>query len=63
MRADTRIETNEHAQIASIITGQGLVAVLHGPPGTGKILTAEGIAEMLKKPLYVSIFVSKFSGD
>lgn len=32
--------------------GKGLVAVLHGPPGTGKTLTAEGIAELLKYPLY-----------
>ncbi|KAG8526543.1 uncharacterized protein KY384_008744 [Bacidia gigantensis] len=32
--------------------GRGLVAVLHGPPGTGKTLTAEGIAELLRKPLY-----------
>jgi len=27
--------------------------VLHGPPGTGKTLTAEGIAELLKCPLYM----------
>ncbi|KAL4960691.1 ATP-binding protein [Aspergillus stella-maris] len=33
--------------------GRGLVAVLHGPPGTGKTLTAEGIAELLKRPLYM----------
>lgn len=33
--------------------GRGLVAVLHGPPGTGKTLTAEGIAELLKRPLYL----------
>ncbi len=33
--------------------GNGLVAVLHGPPGTGKTLTAEGIAELLKCPLYM----------
>lgn len=33
--------------------GKGLVSVLHGPPGTGKILTAEGIAELLKRPLYM----------
>ena len=33
--------------------GKGLVAVLHGPPGTGKTLTAEGIAELLKRPLYM----------
>jgi SpoVK/Ycf46/Vps4 family AAA+-type ATPase len=32
--------------------GKGLVAVLHGPPGTGKTLTAEGIAELLRRPLY-----------
>lgn len=32
--------------------GEGLVTVLHGPPGCGKTLTAEGIAEQLKKPLY-----------
>lgn len=33
--------------------GKGLVAILHGPPGTGKTLTAEGIAELLKCPLYM----------
>lgn len=33
--------------------GKGLVAVLHGPPGTGKTLTAEGIAELLRTPLYM----------
>jgi hypothetical protein len=32
--------------------GRGLVFVLHGPPGVGKTLTAEGIAEFLKCPLY-----------
>ena len=41
--------------IDDIITGKGkgLVAVLHGPPGTGKTLTAEGIADLLKCPLYM----------
>lgn len=33
--------------------GQGLVAVLHGRPGVGKTLTAEGISEYLQKPLYM----------
>ncbi|KAL9095222.1 MAG: hypothetical protein Q9165_002478 [Trypethelium subeluteriae] len=33
--------------------GKGLVSVLHGPPGTGKTLTAEGIAELLRCPLYM----------
>ncbi|KAF2762349.1 hypothetical protein EJ05DRAFT_497202 [Pseudovirgaria hyperparasitica] len=32
--------------------GRGLVFVLHGPPGVGKTLTAEGIAEYLHVPLY-----------
>jgi hypothetical protein len=32
--------------------GKGLVFVLHGPPGVGKTLTAEGISELLKCPLY-----------
>ncbi|KAK2052367.1 ATPase [Colletotrichum caudatum] len=34
--------------------GKGLVAVLHGPAGTGKTLTAEGISELLKCPLYMA---------
>lgn len=32
--------------------GKGLVVVLHGPPGVGKTLTAESIAEYLRCPLY-----------
>ncbi|CAD0081680.1 unnamed protein product [Aureobasidium vineae] len=33
--------------------GKGLVFVLHGPPGVGKTLTAECVAERCKRPLYV----------
>jgi hypothetical protein len=33
--------------------GEGSIFLLHGPPGVGKTLTAEAIAEMLHKPLYV----------
>lgn len=33
-------------------SGEGSIFLLHGPPGVGKTLTAEAIAEMLHKPLY-----------
>lgn len=33
--------------------GNGLVMCFHGSPGTGKTLTAEAIAEHLRRPLYV----------
>lgn len=33
--------------------GRGLVLVLHGPPGVGKTLTAECVAEYSRRPLYV----------
>ncbi|KAE9407473.1 P-loop containing nucleoside triphosphate hydrolase protein [Gymnopus androsaceus JB14] len=32
--------------------GKGLISVLHGPPGVGKTLTAESVAEFTKRPLY-----------
>ena len=32
--------------------GTGLIILLHGGPGTGKTLTAEGVAEIARKPLY-----------
>ena len=32
--------------------GEGIVLMLFGEPGCGKTLTAEGIAELLRKPLY-----------
>jgi AAA+ superfamily predicted ATPase len=31
---------------------QGLIILLHGPPGVGKTLTAETIAEYTQKPLF-----------
>lgn len=42
-------------QNADVIAGkgEGSIFLLHGPPGVGKTLTAEAIAEMLHKPLYI----------
>ncbi|RSL55915.1 hypothetical protein CEP54_009121 [Fusarium duplospermum] len=32
--------------------GKGLILLLHGAPGVGKTSTAEGVAELFKKPLF-----------
>ncbi|KAI9771917.1 MAG: hypothetical protein M1839_002700 [Geoglossum umbratile] len=32
--------------------GEGLVILLHGPPGVGKTLTAESVAQAARKPLF-----------
>ncbi|GAP90597.1 putative P-loop containing nucleoside triphosphate hydrolase protein [Rosellinia necatrix] len=42
--------------------GQGLVFLFHGEPGLGKTLTAESVAEELKRPLY-SISGGELSTD
>ncbi|KAK6507841.1 hypothetical protein TWF481_006263 [Arthrobotrys musiformis] len=45
---------SEHNQFDDFIEGKGkgLIAVLHGPPGLGKTMTAETVAEYTKSPLY-----------
>ncbi|ATY59287.1 AAA family ATPase, putative [Cordyceps militaris CM01] len=51
----TSRRTNASRTIDDVIQGKGkgLVTVLHGAPGTGKTLTAEGISELLQCPLYM----------
>lgn len=46
--------TNTNMSFTDIITGKsgGCIFLLHGPPGVGKTLTCEAIAEHLRKPLY-----------
>ncbi|KAK6513066.1 hypothetical protein TWF506_009229 [Arthrobotrys conoides] len=45
---------NEQSQFDDFIEGKGkgLISVLHGPPGLGKTMTAETVAEYTKSPLY-----------
>jgi MoxR-like ATPase len=49
---------NDHAQGSSTYDdvidgkGKGLIFLLHGPPGVGKTLTAESIADSTERPLF-----------
>jgi hypothetical protein len=49
------VTSHDTIKSADVIAGkgEGSIFLLHGPPGVGKTLTAEAIAEMLHKPLYV----------
>ncbi|KAG9254327.1 P-loop containing nucleoside triphosphate hydrolase protein [Emericellopsis atlantica] len=52
IRAVVRCGTTTQTQ--DLISGKqgGLIFLLHGPPGVGKTLTAEAVAEVLHRPLY-----------
>ncbi|KAH8924864.1 hypothetical protein BT69DRAFT_36429 [Atractiella rhizophila] len=47
-------ENKTNKIVTDVISGKGggAIVVLHGNPGTGKTLTAEAVAEHLKRPLY-----------
>ena len=66
MQALVSVHSRERESFDDIVKGkgQGLVCVLHGPPGVGKTLTAECVAEYVKRPLYmVSSGDCKFSPE
>lgn len=54
IRAVVRSGTDTSTQAHDLIGGKqgGLIFLLHGPPGVGKTLTAEAVAEVLHRPLY-----------
>ncbi|KAI7769396.1 hypothetical protein LZL87_012837 [Fusarium oxysporum] len=54
IRAVVRCGTSMEVQAQDLISTKqgGLIFLLHGPPGVGKTLTAEAVAELLHRPLY-----------
>lgn len=49
-------ESNDSEQVFDDVVrgkGKGLIGLLTGPPGVGKTLTAEAVAEVTKRPLYM----------
>jgi SpoVK/Ycf46/Vps4 family AAA+-type ATPase len=54
IRAVVRCGTSPDVKAQDLISTKqgGLIFLLHGPPGVGKTLTAEAVAELLHRPLY-----------
>ncbi|KAF2726995.1 P-loop containing nucleoside triphosphate hydrolase protein [Polyplosphaeria fusca] len=52
--AQSQIQAHQQDTFDDFIQGkgQGVIMLLAGPPGVGKTLTAEGIAEAMKSPLF-----------
>jgi len=55
VRALVATHAQQSLQFDDIVKGKGkgLIMVLHGPPGVGKTLTAETVAEYCERPLYM----------
>lgn len=52
---DASREDRKEQLISDVVAGKGggIIVTMHGPPGTGKTLTAEAVAELQQRPLYV----------
>ncbi|KAK5083831.1 hypothetical protein LTR05_006337 [Lithohypha guttulata] len=61
---ETTLSASDPALFDGVVEGRGrgIILLLHGPPGVGKTLTAETLAEHHHRPLY-SVSVGELSND